>query len=65
MTSGFTATYVNTFALNGTDIFAGTGDGGVFLSTNNGTNWTQINNGLTYTSVYAIAVNGTDIYAGT
>ncbi len=30
-------------------IFAGTG-GGVFLSTDNGTNWTQINNGLTNTT---------------
>jgi hypothetical protein len=38
--------------------------GGVFISTDNGTNWTQINTGLTSDSVYALASNGTDLFAG-
>ena len=33
------------FAVNGSNLFAGTG-GGVFLSTNNGTSWTAVNSGL-------------------
>jgi hypothetical protein len=37
----------------------------VYLSTNNGTNWTQVNNGLTNYTVFAFTVNGTNIYAGT
>ena len=44
--------------------FAGT-DGGVFLSTNNGTSWTAVNTGLTDTDVYALAVSGTNLFAGT
>ena len=37
----------------GTNIFAGT-NGGVFLSTNNGTNWTAVNTGLTDTLIMSI-----------
>ena len=44
---GLTSKSVNSLAINSNDyIFAGTSGGGVFLSTDNGTNWTQINNGL-------------------
>ena len=35
----------------GTNLFAGTSGGGVFLSTNNGTSWTAVNTGLTNTDV--------------
>ena len=52
------------FAVSGTNLFAGTG-GGVFLSTNNGTSWTEVNNGLTNTHVYTLAVSGTNLFAGT
>ncbi|MDP2982635.1 MAG: hypothetical protein Q8O92_04820, partial [Candidatus Latescibacter sp.] len=38
---------------------------GVFLSTNNGTNWIAANTGLTTTSVLALAVSGTNLIAGT
>jgi hypothetical protein len=41
------------------------GGGGVFLSTNNGTSWTAVNNGLTNTFVRALAVSGTNLFAGT
>ncbi len=54
----------------GTNIFAGTNDNGVYLSTDNGTNWTQDTSGLTETFVNALTVSsngtgGTIIIAGT
>ncbi len=52
------------FAVSGTNLFAGTGDG-VFLSTDNGTSWTQASTGLTSTLVSALAVSGTNLFAGT
>ncbi len=55
---------VRTFAFKDSSVFAGT-DHGVFLSTNNGTTWTQVNAGLTSTSVYALAVSGSQVFAGT
>jgi photosystem II stability/assembly factor-like uncharacterized protein len=57
--------YVKCFAINGINIFAGIEGGGVYLSTNNGTNWTQVNNGLTYGNVISLAISDTDIFAGT
>jgi ligand-binding sensor domain-containing protein len=52
------------FAVSGANLFAGT-EVGIFLSTNNGTNWTAVNNGLPNTSVMAFAVSGTNLFAGT
>jgi hypothetical protein len=56
----------------GTNLFAGTEGGGVFLSTNNGTSWTAVNTGLTHTYVLSLAVSpatgeagGTNLFAGT
>ncbi|MCX6158558.1 MAG: T9SS type A sorting domain-containing protein [Ignavibacteriae bacterium] len=37
----------------------------MYLSTNNGTSWTTVNNGLTNQYVNALAVSGTNIFAGT
>ena len=45
-TNGPNGGTVNCFAISDTNIYAGT-NGGVFLSTNNGTSWTAINTGLT------------------
>ena len=58
---------VSCFSLlvNGSDIFAGTQGGGVYLSSDNGTNWSQINTGLTMLYVYALTSNGTYVFAGT
>src|SRR5689334_21695909 len=56
--------HITSFAVSGTDLFAGTG-GGVFHSTNNGTSWTQVNTGLTTTDVLSLADSGTNLYAGT
>ncbi len=63
-TNGPYGGYINCFTVSGTNLFAGT-SGGVFLSTNNGTSWTAVNNGLTNTDVRALAVSGTNLFAGT
>jgi hypothetical protein len=59
----------------GTSLFAGTGFvdsdvGGVYLSSNNGINWTPASNGLPGTAVLTLAVSanaagGTNLFAGT
>ncbi len=46
-------------------LFAGTWDGGVFLSTNNGTNWTAVNNGLTNLYINSLFVIGNNLFAAT
>ena len=63
-TNGPYGGYVYSFAVSGTNLFAGTG-GGVFLSTNNGTSWTAVNTGLTNSYVLSLAVSGTNLFAGT
>jgi photosystem II stability/assembly factor-like uncharacterized protein len=56
---------INSFAKIGTNVFAGTYDGGVFRSTNNGTDWTAANSGLPISSVTTIVGAGTNLYVGT
>jgi len=56
--------------VSGTNLFAGTGSSGVFLSTTNGASWSAVNAGLTdrngnARTVYALAVGGTNLFAGT
>ena len=48
----------------GTILFAGTEDGGVFLTTNDGTSWQAVNNGLGSLNVNPIAISGSKIFAG-
>ncbi len=50
---------IKCFAMSGSNLFAGT-SGGVFLSTNSGTNWNAVNTGLTNTDVNALTI--LDIY---
>jgi hypothetical protein len=38
--------------------------GGVFRSSDNGSNWVPVNNGMTNNLVYSLAANGSNIYAG-
>jgi hypothetical protein len=52
-------------AVSGTNLFAAINWVGVFLSTNNGTNWTPVNSGLTNTAVMSLAVSGTNLFVGT
>ena len=55
---------VPAFAVSGTNLFAGTSGGGVFLSTNSGTSWTARSTGLTTTLVNALVISGTNLFAG-
>ena len=57
---------INCIASDGTNIFAGTNGQGVFLSSNNGSSWTAVNNGLPgWSPVYSLAISGSNIFAGT
>jgi hypothetical protein len=66
---------VNVLTVSGTNLFAGTDGGGVFLSTNNGSSWTAVSEGLPrsaydttnyyYYSIQCLAVSGTNLFAGT
>jgi hypothetical protein len=56
---------VNCFAVSGSNLFNGTYDVGVFLSTDNGTSWSAVNTGLTDKSVSALAVSDTNLFVGT
>jgi hypothetical protein len=57
---------INCFAKSGTTIFSGTYlDAGIYLSTNDGLNWTQSNPGLIGVSVSSFVISGTNIFAGT
>ena len=53
----------SSFVVSGTNLYAGS-LGGVYLSTNNGTNWTQVTSGLVM-NVHCLAVSGTNLFAGT
>ena len=54
--------FIPALVVNGTSLFAGTG-GGLFRSTDNGTNWTPANNGLRNLDIEALAVEGTNLFA--
>ena len=56
---------IRCFAVSGTNIFTGTEVGGVFLSTNNGIDWTQVNNGLNASDRHrSLTVSGPNIIVG-
>jgi hypothetical protein len=64
--TGLTNTeYVKALALSGTNLFAGTWGGGVFLTTNNGTSWSAVKQGLTSSLIQALLVSGSNLFAGT
>ena len=63
--------YITCIATSGNITIAGTTDKGLYLTTNNGSNWNSVNNGLAYDSinkvyyeVNALAIQGNYIYAG-
>jgi hypothetical protein len=62
---GLSGKYVQTLALDGTHLYAGTFGDGAFVSTNNGTSWTAINSGLNSDYVISIVLKDTIIFAGT
>jgi len=47
----------------GKNIFAGTFSNGIYISTDNGTNWESTNNGLVGTDVELLVVSGTYLIA--
>ncbi len=63
-TNGPSSGTVMCLATNGAKLFAGS-SGGVFLSTNRGTDWTAVKTGLPSTTVYSLFANGSDLFAGT
>jgi hypothetical protein len=60
-----TRAIVSALAVSGTNLFAGLQGGGVYLSTNNGTSWTAVNDGLNNLFVNALLASGTNLIAGT
>jgi len=56
---------ITCFAVSGSDLFAGTQDEGVYLSTNDGTSWQAINNGLTDKNVTSLSISDSNIFVGT
>ena len=62
---GLTNNYVSAIAVIGTNIFAAVKEEGVWRSTDNGANWTEVNSGLPTLSICAFAVSGTSLFAGT
>jgi len=67
MTSGLPSIYnsdFESFAVLGSNVYAGDLGLGVFKSTDNGTNWTAVNSGLTDLHTQALCANGTSLFAG-
>ncbi|MFN3695315.1 MAG: T9SS type A sorting domain-containing protein [Ignavibacterium sp.] len=62
--NGIPSTTVHTLAVSETNLFAGTNGSGIYISTNNGLNWSSVNNGLTNTYIHSLASSGSDIFAG-
>jgi photosystem II stability/assembly factor-like uncharacterized protein len=59
--TGLTTTYIWSLSANGTNLYAGTGKGGVFKSTNNGTTWSNI--GLVGKDIDVLTAYGDTIIA--
>jgi len=71
--AGLINIYAYTFALSGSNLFAGTDDpyhnanwsGSVFRTTDDGTSWVEADSGLTGAFLYTLCANSANIYAGT
>jgi len=62
--SGLGGGGTKSLAVNGTNLFVGT-EQGVYLSTDNGVTWTEVNNGLPATFIWYLKVSGNNLYACT
>ena len=56
---------INSLVVIDSNIFAGTNGSGIFVSTDNGENWEEINEGLQSKIIHTIFINGTTIFTGT
>ncbi|MCX6162284.1 MAG: T9SS type A sorting domain-containing protein [Ignavibacteriae bacterium] len=64
MSNGMGNIYITSLAVNGNNIFAGTWPStGIYISTNNGTNWTHTS--LNNQEIRSLLVNGNNIFTGT
>src|SRR3954464_15523325 len=63
--SGLYGGGVTCMATSGPNVFAGTGNGGIYLSTDTGKSWKPVNNGLKAHSISAMAVMGSTVFAST
>ena len=70
-TSGPSTGELHSLAVDNSNLYAGTRDGGLFLSTNNGNNWVAINSGITCSGggscnwITALVFAGSKFFAGT
>ena len=56
---------VDAMLANGNNVFAGTRFNGIYLSIDNGINWTAVDSGLTDINIGAFTKSGNNIYVGT
>lgn len=56
---------VLSLAVSGNNLYAGTLNAGVFLTSDEGENWIEANSGLTDNQIWSLAVSASSIYAGT
>jgi photosystem II stability/assembly factor-like uncharacterized protein len=56
---------MNTLVVKGNKLVAGLASGGVYFTTNNGSNWTQINYGLPSNAVFSLGVQDTNLFTST
>lgn len=61
--TNLTGDYVNALLVNGANLYVGTNDG-LFVSANNGAQWTRRNTGLP-DAILALLANGGDLFVGT
>ena len=60
----FSGGSIRSLEVDGTNLYVGT-EFGVYLSTDNGTTWTAINNGIPATLIWSLEVSGNNLYACT
>ena len=58
----YTNMYLNHIILDGANWYAASENFGLYLSTDSGQNWVNINSGINFTWINALTVNGNDIY---
>ena len=54
----------NAVVANGTTFFAGSSEGALFMTTNNGTNWTQIGSNQNFGNIYSLLFDAPNLYVG-
>jgi photosystem II stability/assembly factor-like uncharacterized protein/pimeloyl-ACP methyl ester carboxylesterase len=63
--AGLNSNTITSLAAIGSYIFAGTDIFGVYVSSNNGSSWTQVNNNLSCVFITSLCAIGTNLFAGT